>query len=79
MTERAYTVRELDELRQAVERKWFWGAYRIPLTPPNADGYSVRLGRTHKGAESDIAIEQIVRTHMLAGHTAADLLASEPA
>lgn len=34
-------------------------------------------GRAYIEAERDCAVEEIVRTHMLAGHTAQDLLDSE--
>ena len=69
MTERSYTVNELDALRHAVEQKWLFGSY----------GQSDCFGpsRSWQGAEKEQAVEAIVRTHMLAGHTAEDLYASE--
>lgn len=69
MSERAYTVVELDELRAVVERKWLWGSYRGPLAD---DG-----SRAYYPHEKTIEVEELVRTHMLAGHTAADLISSE--
>lgn len=69
MSERKYSVSELDNLRRVVERKWLWGYY----TPQMHSGCS----RGYKEAEKTKSVEELVRTHMLAGHTAEDLLASE--
>lgn len=69
MADRAYTVSELNALRQAVENKWLWGAYR----GPRGNGAS----RPYREEEKIAAVEQMVRTHMLAGHTANDLYATE--
>jgi hypothetical protein len=71
MSTRAYTVSELDALRQVVEHRWLFGTYgRLP-------GSGSRISRGFQEADKTRAIEEIVRTHMLAGHTAADLLKSE--
>lgn len=70
MSERSYTVSELDALRNAVERKWLFGSYRL--------GIQCRMSRSYREEEKTKAVEEIVRTHMLAGHTADDLYASEP-
>lgn len=70
MVERSYTVSEIDALRRAVEAKWLFGTYA-----PFASG--VAYSRSYQGAEKDQAVEAIVRTHMLAGHTAKDLYESE--
>lgn len=68
MTDRAYTVREIDALRQACEHKYIWGTY----------GYvEGRYPRGYRESEMRVAVEEMVRTHMLAGHTADDLYASE--
>lgn len=68
MSERAYTVGEIDALRQAVEHKWLFGSYG-------------QIGncssRCYSEPEKTGCVEALVRTHMLAGHTAADLYASE--
>ncbi len=69
MTDRSYTVAELDALRCAVERKFLYGRYAGPTN----GGWS----RTYQEDEKVACVEQQVRTHMLAGHTAEDLLASE--
>jgi hypothetical protein len=70
MAERAYTVSELDALRRAAENKWLFGSYG------NSPG-KIRFSRSHKQEEKAVAVEEMVRTHMLAGHTADDLYASE--
>jgi hypothetical protein len=68
--QKPYTVSELDALRKVVENKWVWGSYRIdPRT---------RYSRSYKETEKVKAVEELVRTHMIAGHYADDLLASEP-
>ena len=70
MSERKYSVSELDALRHAVENKWLWGRYG----GPNESGWS---SRCYREEEKTKAVEELVRTHMLAGHTAEDLFASE--
>jgi hypothetical protein len=69
MSERKYSVSELDALRRAIEHKWPWGTYN-PIGP---SGFS----RSYHEEEKTKATEELVRTHMLAGHTAEDLYASE--
>lgn len=69
MSERKYSVTEIDNLRKACEHKWLWGTYR----PVSTRGFS----RSYKEGEKTTCVEQLVRTHMLAGHTADDLYASE--
>jgi hypothetical protein len=68
MSERAYTVGEMDALREAIEHKWLFGSYG-------------RMGncssRPYSEPEKTQCVEALVRTHMLAGHTADDLYASE--
>ena len=65
---RKYSVKELDELRQVVRCKWISGYYGC------REGFSMRMSGP---GEMENAVEQQVRTHMLAGHTAGDLLDSE--
>lgn len=67
--ERAYTVQELDELRRAVEEKLIWGSYL-----PKAGAC---LGQSYSPKDLSRQVEERVRTHMLAGHTATDLYNSE--
>jgi hypothetical protein len=68
--DRKYTVAEIDELRQVVENKYLWGSYSGPV---GGNGDS----RAYLEQDKTAAVEQMVRTHMLAGHTAIDLRASE--
>ena len=67
MSERQYSVNELDALRIAVNNKWLYGSY-ISRN---------EFSRTYCEDEKTKAVEEMVRTHMLAGHTAKDLYASE--
>lgn len=68
MPERAYTVAEIDALRRACENKWLFGTYG-------------QVGNYHSRCYTEVektqCVEAIVRTQMLAGHTANDLYASE--
>lgn len=61
---RAYTVQELDDLRRAVENKELWGTSQ-PHGP-------ARMSRAYSPGELERIVEERVRTHMLAGHTADD-------
>lgn len=70
MSERKYSVSELDALRRVVETKWLFGVY-------HQNNIRNHMSRCYKEEEKAKAVEQMVRTHMLAGHTAEDLLASE--
>lgn len=81
---RAYTVHELDALRQVVESKWLYGWYSLPAQRSNDEGggtgYVWTRGvwsRSYDPNEKVKAVEEMVRTHMLAGHTAEDLIKSE--
>lgn len=69
--DRAYTVKELDQLRTAVMSKLISGRY----------GWKRGLVTTEavwQKPETLRQCEYMLRTHMLAGHTAEDLRASEP-
>lgn len=69
MNERKYSVSEINALRRAVENKWLWGSYgNIGVSGTS---------RPYLEEEKTKAVEEIVRTHMCAGHTAEDLCASE--
>ena len=63
---RAYTVKEIAELREVVSDKLVFGSYR-----------GVGVG-SYSEPEHTTKVEEIVRTHMMAGHTANDLRDSEP-
>lgn len=68
--ERGYTVKELDALRRAITNRFYTGTYSNQTRMPyGQSGYSL--------AEQTTYIEELVRAHMLAGHTAEDLIASE--
>jgi hypothetical protein len=63
VSERAYTVKELDELRSAV--RW----RLLSRFPPGTYSFDVP-------AYIDKRLEEVVRTHMLAGHAADDVKAA---
>lgn len=66
---RSYSVHEINELRRVVENKYLYGTYGLKL--------GCGMSRTYKEDEKTACVEEMVRTHMLAGHTAEDLIASE--
>lgn len=82
MTERAYTVQEIDALRRVVENKELWGRYSGPIdksvTKTNPDGswqtFSTGFSKSFKRDELTRIVEERVRTYMVAGLTATDLL-----
>ena len=66
MIDRAYTVKELDDLRAACRTRWLYGTTK----PPRAGfGCSRQFGE----GELERAVEELVRTHMMAGHLAKDI------
>lgn len=67
MTERSYTIKEIDEIRKRVEFKYLFGKYRLR-------GSCSSIGRTYTQQELDNHIEQRTRTIMMAGLTADDLI-----
>lgn len=68
MAERSYTVAEIDALRQACDNRYIWG---------NANGRVAQSTGSFHPAEKAAVVEEWVRTHMLAGHTADDLKAED--
>ena len=70
MSDRRYTVAEIDALRGVVEMKFLFGTYNLLSGCHNS--------RAYRAEEKEKAVEERVRTHMLAGHTAQDLIDSEP-
>lgn len=74
MTERSYTVQEIDALRRACGDKYIWGRYGGPRMRP---GRGISSSRGYQEKDKVIAVEEMVRTFMLAGKTAADLIDSE--
>ena len=67
--QRSYTVHEIDALRHRVETKYLFGRYG----QMGGNGVS----RSFMEADKQRAVEEQVRTWMLAGKTAQDLLDSE--
>ena len=70
MTHREYTVEEIDALRAACEMRWLYGS----ANPEFQDG---QCSRSFEEAEKAAAVEQMVRTHILAGHTQSDLIKAD--
>lgn len=64
--ERKYLVSEIDELRRLMENKYLYGAYN----PQFSRNYG--MSRTFHESDKVKAVEEMTRTAMLAGHTAAD-------
>lgn len=67
MNQRAYTVDEIDDLRNLCETKWLFGEF-FPPPPRSSAGYQQQ--------DKDFGVEQLVRTYMLAGLTADDIRAA---
>jgi len=63
--ERSYTVTEINNLRRTVRNKCLYGSYS-PRGPATSIAY--------RETDLNTIIEEQVRTHMLAGHTADDLI-----
>ena len=63
-----YSVEEIDKLRRVVTERWTWGS---------TESTSNRVSRSYSEPERTLEVEQIVRTHMLAGHYAEDILESD--
>lgn len=68
---RSYTVSELDALRDVMENKYLYGSYG---GPPRVHGGF--MSRSYREDEKVKAVEEMVRTAMIAGHTAEDYLAA---
>ena len=64
--ERKYSVSELDALRRLMENKYLYGAYN-----PQFSGNG-SMSRSYREDEKAKVVEEMVRTAMLAGHTAED-------
>lgn len=74
MEERRYTVAEIDALRRACRDKVVWGRFSGPNLRP---GQSAVSSRSFQSGEAERQAEDMVRTHMLSGHTADELRASD--
>ncbi len=73
--ERNYTVAELCALRSVCETKVVWGWYSGPHYGANQSCVS---SRSFGPGEVERSADILVRQHILCGHTAEDLIASEP-
>lgn len=65
---RKYSVADIEDLRDVVRAKIIFGNYNGSWQP----------SRGYREAEVAMQVEAMVRTHMLAGHYAAQLRASDP-
>ena len=65
MSDRAYTVKEIDDLRGACEMRWLFGTTKIIR--------NILRGCSYNQRDKDHGIEELVRTYMLAGLVAKDL------
>lgn len=72
MSERKYTVKEIDELRDVMEHKYLFGRYNHDYRVSGP-----RMGRNYYEKDKLVAVEEMVRTAMLGGITAADCVASQ--
>lgn len=68
--ERAYTVSEIDALRNACEARWLFGTTNMQGTFHS---------RSYKSEEKDFGVEQLVRTYMMAGKIAEDIYEADKA
>ena len=75
---RKYSVNEMDDLRAVLRRKFNFGVYCIENIRSSSGG-GVTFGRVHSAGEDLAWVEDRLRSHMLAGHAAQDLLDSERA
>jgi hypothetical protein len=66
---RAYTVAEIDALRSALEVRWVWGT--------TAQSQTRGMSRPYYHEDKIKGVEELVRTAMLAGHTAEDIYAAD--
>ena len=66
MSEHAYTVKELDELRTCVYHRVLFGTCVF--------GSKSHCSRSFSPGEAEGVTEKRLRTHMLAGHVAQDLI-----
>lgn len=78
---RKYTAREVDELRSVCETKWLYGTtyweYPTDTASIDSDGIffaNTRMSRAYREEEKVKAVEELVRTYMLAGITAKDII-----
>ncbi len=70
---KAYTVAEIDALRHVVEMRFLWGSSVICLNSSRRNGFS----RSYTEEEKTKAVEEMVRTYMLSGITAEQIIAED--
>lgn len=70
MSERKYSVSEINALRSAAETLLLWGTL-------NQSARNGQMSRGFRPEEKATAVEEMVRTYMMAGVTADDLYADE--
>lgn len=68
---RNYTVAEVDALRRACRDRLIWGSYSGPPSMANGSG---SMSQQFNADEVNRQAEEMVRTHMMAGHVYADLI-----
>ena len=76
MTERSYTIREIDDLRSLVKHKYLWGVYREPPRlggSPKCGDHISCMSNAYREDELAKCVEEEVRTLMLAGLGPADV------
>lgn len=68
MTQRKYTVDEIDDLRAALNNNFLFGCCYPDFSVPGG-----LMSRVHSKNDKSNTVENQLRTHMFAGHTAEDL------
>ena len=72
---RRYTAREVDELRSVCETKWLYGTTYWEYPTDTTKGFvHTRMSRAYREEEKVKAVEELVRTYMLAGITAKQII-----
>ncbi len=64
MPERAYTVAEIDRMRDAVEHRWL---FEFSGSGPAFDGGAPGFSRSYRETDKTKCVEELLRTYMLAG------------
>ncbi len=82
MPERAYTVVEINRMRQAIEHQWLYGRKMSEPDPNASSGVDENgnpwmststMSRSYKEEEKTRCVEELLRTYMLAGIEPKDL------
>lgn len=67
MADRAYTVKEIDDLRRACDDRYLFGSCVYYGNGP-------RVSHSYSERDKAVAVEQMVRAYMISGHIAQDLI-----